>query len=132
MKLLTVFLAQCWSVFVCREAFSPVIQDAEELDEAVQYLHNQGGACGTRTQHTARRSKSSYHLHSSPLSSSSLAGTILHFPDASLQSTYFLDPQWLTKMMANFIGPSKLGDREEANIRDGKLNCPTHVYPHVS
>ena len=47
------------------------------------------------------------------------AGTILHFPDASLQSTYFLDPQWLTKMMANFIGPPKTAKGKEPLIQDG-------------
>ena len=41
-------------------------------------------------------------------------GTILHYSDTSLQSVYFLDPQWLTKVMAAVIGPPK---KEE----DGKL-----------
>ena len=36
---------------VCRDTFSSVIQDAEELDEAVQYLHNQGGPADMGTAH---------------------------------------------------------------------------------
>ena len=68
----------------------------------------------TWAQHTAG-DPGGFHL----VSSLSPLGTILHFSDASLQSTYFLDPQWLTKMMAKFIGPTSAAESKEPLIRDG-------------
>jgi serine/threonine protein kinase len=35
-----------------------------------------------------------------------LQGTLLHFEDHGLKETYFLDPQWLAKLMASIIHPS--------------------------
>ena len=35
-----------------------------------------------------------------------LQGTLLHFNDYNLRSLYFLDPQWLAKLMAKLISPS--------------------------
>lgn len=121
--LLAVFIGRsCDLLFWCavcvhRDSFSPVIQDTEELDEAVQYLHNQGGHMDTWTwtQHTAGN-QACFTLSPSSLPP---LGTILHFSDASLLSTYFLDPQWLTKMMAKFIGPSTAAEGKKPLIRDG-------------
>lgn len=93
-----------------------MIQDAEELDEAVQYLHNQGGLPDTGTAHF-KEIQECFSLSSLPPPTPT--GTMLHFSDASLQDTYFLDPQWLTKMMAKFIGPSKTGEGKKPLIRDG-------------
>ena len=39
----------------------------------------------------------------------SLAGTLLHFEDHSLKNVYFLDPQWLAKLMADVIHPAAMG-----------------------
>ncbi len=38
-----------------------------------------------------------------------LAGTLLHYQDFSLKNIYFLDPQWLAKLMADVIHPSAIG-----------------------
>ena len=35
-----------------------------------------------------------------------ITGTILHFEDHGLKETYFLDPQWLAKLMASIIHPA--------------------------
>ena len=34
------------------------------------------------------------------------AGTLLHFEDHGLKNIYFLDPQWLAKLMADVIRPA--------------------------
>ena len=33
-------------------------------------------------------------------------GTLLHFDDYGLRNLYFLDPQWLAKLMAKLISPA--------------------------
>ena len=45
-----------------------------------------------------------------------LQGTLLHFEDHGLKSVYFLDPQWLAKLMADVISPSS----EQVGIQNGK------------
>ncbi len=42
-----------------------------------------------------------------------ILGTLLHYEDHSLHKMYFLDPQWLAKLMAEIIHPS-------ASYIDGK------------
>ena len=44
-------------------------------------------------------------------------GTLLHFEDHGLKNVYFLDPQWLAKLMANVIHPAA-GD-EGSPIKNG-------------
>ena len=46
------------------------------------------------------------------------AGTLLHFQDHSLKNIYFLDPQWLAKLMADVIHPSAMGTA--THIKDGE------------
>ena len=45
-----------------------------------------------------------------------LQGTLLHFEDHGLKNVYFLDPQWLAKLMADVISPSSA----RAGIRNGE------------
>lgn len=46
-------------------------------------------------------------------------GTLLHFEDYGLKNIYFLDPQWLAKLMANVIQPASM--EENSPIKDGEL-----------
>lgn len=46
-----------------------------------------------------------------------LSGTLLHFDDYGLRDLYFLDPQWLAKLMARLISPSSA---ENMSLIDGK------------
>ena len=59
-------------------------------------------------------------------------GTLLHFEDVGLRSVYFLDPQWLTKLMANVTSPStaaNIGSLAKDGERDVKILgiVPQHV-----
>ena len=65
-----------------RNKFLNIMDDEEELSDAVQYLHHQG--------------------------------TLLHFTDQALKDVYFLDPQWLCKMMASVIRVTPAGDKSIA------------------
>ena len=44
-------------------------------------------------------------------------GTLLHFTDQALKDVYFLDPQWLCKMMASVIRVPPAG--EESIVKNG-------------
>ena len=68
-----------------RNKFLSIMDDEEELSDAVQYLHHQG--------------------------------TLLHFTDQALKDVYFLDPQWLCKMMASVIRVPPAG--EESLVKNG-------------
>ena len=46
------------------------------------------------------------------------AGTLLHFDDYGLKNTYFLDPQWLAKLMADVIQPAAM--EEGSPIQNGQ------------
>ena len=48
-------------------------------------------------------------------------GTLLHFEDHALKNLYFLDPQWLAKLMADVIHPS--AEEEGSPIRNGVCVC---------
>jgi hypothetical protein len=50
--------------------------------------------------------------------SSPHAGTLLHFEDHGLKNTYFLDPQWLAKLMADVIRPAAV--EEGSPIQNGQ------------
>ena len=45
-------------------------------------------------------------------------GTLLHFTDQALKNVYFLDPQWLYKMMASVI--RVLPAEKESIVKNGK------------
>ena len=45
------------------------------------------------------------------------AGTLLHFEDHTLKCVYFLDPEWLAKLMADVIHPAAMG--KATHIRNG-------------
>jgi hypothetical protein len=49
---------------------------------------------------------------------SHLPGTLLHFEDHNLRNVYFLDPQWLAKLMADVIHPAAMGTA--VHINNGK------------
>ena len=42
-----------------------------------------------------------------------MLGSILHFDDHNLKHVYFLDPQWLPKMMADVIHPATKENESE-------------------
>lgn len=46
-----------------------------------------------------------------------ISGTLLHFKDFSLRKWYFLDPQWLAKLMAKVINHRAMD--EESPFNDG-------------
>ena len=48
-------------------------------------------------------------------------GTLLHFDDHGLKHIYFLDPQWLAKLMANVIQPAAA--EEGSPIKNGKTSA---------
>ena len=68
-----------------RNKFLSIMDDEEELSDAVQYLHHQG--------------------------------TLLNFTDQALKNVYFLDPQWLCKMMASVIRVPPAG--KESIMKNG-------------
>ena len=68
-----------------RDKFIEIMDDEEELSDAVEYLHHQG--------------------------------TLLHFTDQALKNVYFLDPQWLCKMMASVIRVPPAG--KESIVKNG-------------
>ena len=43
-------------------------------------------------------------------------GSLLHFEDYNLRQIYFLDPQWLPKMMADVIQPTIRGKESEFSL----------------
>ena len=47
-------------------------------------------------------------------------GTLLHFTDQALKDVYFLDPQWLCKMMAGVIRVPPAG--KESAVKNGMKN----------
>ena len=49
-----------------------------------------------------------------------VSGTILHFEDHGLKETYFLDPQWLAKLMASIIRPA--AEEGKSPIKKGDLH----------
>ena len=50
------------------------------------------------------------------------AGTLLHFEDHGLKNIYFLDPQWLAKLMADVIRPAAV--EKGSPIQNGQsANC---------
>ena len=70
------------SILFHRDKFLDIMDDEEELSDAVQYLHHQG--------------------------------TLLHFTDQALKDVYFLNPQWLCKMMASVIRVPPAGKKSIA------------------
>ena len=50
------------------------------------------------------------------------AGTLLHFEDHGLKNIYFLDPQWLAKLMADVIRPAAV--QEGSPIQNGQSTLP--------
>ena len=99
----------------CRSRFSGLFNnDKEELDEAVSFLHLQGTVCMSIT-HTYITMRISYSKSVTIPSTMSVwcmmyvidmpSGTLLHFDDHNLKDLYFLDPQWLAKLMADVIHP---------------------------
>ena len=72
--------------------FQQLFDDEEELNEAVHYLTLQGN----------RENVVINNVFITLL----YIGTLLHFDDYNLRSLYFLDPQWLAKLMAKLISPS--------------------------
>jgi len=44
-------------------------------------------------------------------------GTLLHFTDQALKGVYFLDPQWLCKMMSSVIRVPPVG--KESAVKNG-------------
>lgn len=99
-----------------RAAFSYIFNnDKDELDEAVSFLNLQGMQykhvlnwvilhctfvilwyCNTRTYICTLLIKKDSVI---------MPGTLLHFDDHGLRELYFLDPQWLAKLMAHVIHP---------------------------
>ena len=77
-----------------RDKFLNIVDDEEELSDAVQYLHHQG--------------------------------TLLHFTDQALKNVYFLDPQWLCKLMASVIRVRPAG--KESIVKDGKYRATVVSY----
>ena len=51
------------------------------------------------------------------------AGTLLHFEDHGLKNIYFLDPQWLAKLMADVIRPAAV--EEGSPIQNGQSALAT-------
>ena len=52
-------------------------------------------------------------------------GTLLHFTDQALKNVYFLDPQWLCKMMASVIRvPSA---RDMSIVKNGMCQSYYHI-----
>ena len=70
--------------------FQKLFDDEEELNEAVHYLTLQGNII----------------IIINVFINLLYIGTLLHFDDYNLRSLYFLDPQWLAKLMAKLISPS--------------------------
>ena len=52
-------------------------------------------------------------------------GTLLHFTDQALKDVYFLDPQWLCKMMASVIRVTPAG--EESIAKNGMYHSCHHT-----
>ena len=58
-------------------------------------------------------------------------GTLLHFTDQALKDVYFLDPQWLCKMMASVIRVPPAG--KESIVKNGMYfigNLLRHALSH--
>ena len=64
-------------------------------------------------------------------------GTLLHFEDHGLKETYFLDPQWLAKLMASVIHPaaqegkSPIKKGEVIHIKFAWKPCQVHTSVYV-
>ena len=57
-------------------------------------------------------------------------GTLLHFEDHGLKNIYFLDPQWLAKLMADVIRPAAV--EEGSPIQNGQsANCLFTVFVFI-
>ena len=60
----------------------------------------------------------STYMCPSPFPPALPAGTLLHFEDHGLKNIYFLDPQWLAKLMADVIRPAAV--EEGSPIQNGQ------------
>lgn len=92
------------------EAFQSFLKDLyddeDELSEAVHFMKLHGR-----------------HLMYNVISHlctiiSVFTGNLLHFEDHNLRNVYFLDPQWLAKLMADVIHPVAIGN--DGHIKDGE------------
>ena len=54
------------------------------------------------------------------------SGTLLHFEDHGLKETYFLDPQWLAKLMASIIHPA--AEQGKSQIKKGQFFYIAVIY----
>lgn len=88
------------------EAFQSFLKDLyddeDELSEAVYFMKLHGR----------------HLMHCTYKLLNIIIGSLLHFEDHNLRNVYFLDPQWLAKLMADVIHPVAIGN--DAHIKDGK------------
>ena len=56
-----------------------------------------------------------------------IPGTLLHFEDHNLRNVYFLDPQWLAKLMADVIHPAAIGTAAHIPTGESKLRRMGHL-----
>lgn len=80
-----------------------MFDDKEEMEEAIHYLNLQGLPVYTPL------------INCMTLT---YTGTLLHFNDFSLRKMYFLDPQWLAKMMSRVINTQ--AEENESLLVNGK------------
>ena len=57
-------------------------------------------------------------------------GTLLHFDDHNLRDFYFLNPQWLAKLMADVIHPQAI-QGDSPVINGTCYTCISHVHCYI-
>lgn len=81
------------------ELFGSSFRDVAELNQATQFLHENGiKSLPCNVDSTSLRLLV-YCVSFCCLST----GVLLHYDDVSLQDVYFLDPQWLCDILANVV-----------------------------
>lgn len=131
--LLTPHLALLSQLY-CRLEFGKLFNnDKDELDEAVSFLHLQGTLLYSQAVvdevqyqyftfcNNCRVCRAVCNRYSVLRVYCPHAGTLLHFDDHNLKDLYFLDPQWLSKLMAHVVHIQTTNQTETRAI-DGQFN----------
>ena len=101
-------MTSCELQICFRKSFSNVCENEDEFQEATNYLHLQGLGLNPPG-----------FLVVVLICVFNPLGTLLHFEDVALRDVFFLDPQWLTKLLAGLINPSTAANIGSL-VKDGK------------